>query len=181
VILFIGAVFGELLSTMMAPKSLGVGGSALTMALFGAMYADYYHNSFIFKGGKIGYLVRLTMSCGINFVFGIFPYVDNWALIGGLISGFFTSMVLFSGAFPHSRQGYRDRNYFATFCSLGLLIIIYLFVLSIVFGGIDFASDCELCHQIGCVDTQYWTCARDQVCYGGASNPTTGVSTQACY
>jgi hypothetical protein len=151
------------------------------MALFGAMYADFYHNTSVFKDGKFGYLFRLTMSVIINFVFGILPYVDNWAQFGSLLAGFLSSMVIFSGAFPHSRYEYRDRNFFATFLSLGVLVLLYISVVSIIFGGIDFTSNCDTCQQIGCVDTQYWSCAREQVCYTGSPNPTTGVVSNVCY
>ncbi|CAL0304148.1 unnamed protein product [Lupinus luteus] len=83
---------GSLLSSLFIHSGISVGASGAIFGLLGAMLSELLTNWTIYAN-KFAALSTLIVIIIINLAAGILPHMDNFAHIGGFISGFFLGFV----------------------------------------------------------------------------------------
>ncbi|KAG1339231.1 RHOMBOID-like protein 6, mitochondrial [Cocos nucifera] len=84
---------GSLLSALFLQTIISVGASGALFGLLGAMLSELITNWTIYAN-KFAALLTLVVIIAINLAVGILPHVDNFAHIGGFITGFFLGFVI---------------------------------------------------------------------------------------
>ncbi|KAG8374871.1 hypothetical protein BUALT_Bualt10G0040600 [Buddleja alternifolia] len=84
---------GSILSSLFIQRSISVGASGALFGLLGAMLSELFTNWTIYAN-KAATLFTLVIIIAINLAVGILPHVDNFAHIGGFLSGFLLGFVL---------------------------------------------------------------------------------------
>ncbi|KAG0450447.1 hypothetical protein HPP92_026923 [Vanilla planifolia] len=77
---------GSLMSALFIKSSISVGASGALFGLLGSMLSELVTNWTIYSN-KFASLLTLLVVIAINLALGILPHVDNFAHIGGFISG----------------------------------------------------------------------------------------------
>ncbi|XP_050203418.1 RHOMBOID-like protein 1 isoform X2 [Mercurialis annua] len=83
---------GSLLSALFIQTQISVGASGALFGLLGGMLSELITNWTIYAN-KVAALSTLMLIIIINLAVGILPHVDNFAHIGGFLSGFFLGFV----------------------------------------------------------------------------------------
>lgn len=159
---------GSLLSALFLQNQISVGASGALFGLLGAMLSELLTNWTIYAN-KCAALTTLVLVVALNLAVGILPHVDNFAHIGGFISGFLLGFVLLvrpqfgwiSGAnLPPSQRKPKHMLYQHVFLVLALVILVVGFttVVVLVFRGVDGNKTCKWCHYLSCVPTSRWKC-----------------------
>ncbi|OVA14143.1 Peptidase S54 [Macleaya cordata] len=84
---------GSILSTLFIRSNISVGASGALFGLLGAMLSELLTNWTIYTN-KAAALFTLIFIIAINLAVGILPHVDNFAHIGGFLTGFLLGFVL---------------------------------------------------------------------------------------
>ncbi|KAK8537118.1 hypothetical protein V6N12_043293 [Hibiscus sabdariffa] len=84
---------GSLLSSLFILNNISVGASGALFGLLGAMLSELITNWTIYTN-KASALLTLLVIIAINLAIGILPHVDNFAHIGGFLTGFLLGFVL---------------------------------------------------------------------------------------
>ncbi|KAF8747641.1 hypothetical protein HU200_013213 [Digitaria exilis] len=85
---------GSLMSALFIQSTISVGASGALFGLIGSMLSELITNWSLYAN-KVAALVSLVLVIAVNLALGILPRVDNFAHIGGLISGFLLGFVFF--------------------------------------------------------------------------------------
>ncbi|XVF52833.1 hypothetical protein PTKIN_Ptkin05aG0050400 [Pterospermum kingtungense] len=83
---------GSILSSLFIQRNISVGASGALFGLLGAMLSELLTNWTIYTN-KAAALFTLVVIIAINLAVGILPHVDNFAHIGGFLSGFLLGFV----------------------------------------------------------------------------------------
>ncbi|XP_019708610.1 RHOMBOID-like protein 1 isoform X2 [Elaeis guineensis] len=83
---------GSLLSALFIRSNISVGASGALFGLLGGMLSELITNWTVYEN-KFAALWTLILIVAINLALGLLPHVDNFAHIGGFISGFFLGFV----------------------------------------------------------------------------------------
>ncbi|GFZ02279.1 RHOMBOID-like 1 [Actinidia rufa] len=163
---------GSLMSALFIQDNISVGASGALFGLLGAMLSELITNWTIYAN-KVAALLTLVFIIVINLAVGILPHVDNFAHIGGFLSGFFLGFVfLIRPQFGWLSQRYAPPGYFSTsttpkfkiyqcilwVISLILLIVGFTVGLVMLLRGVDANDHCSWCHYLSCVPTSMWSC-----------------------
>lgn len=163
---------GSLLSALFIQTSISVGASGALFGLLGAMLSELITNWTIYAN-KFAALLTLVVIIVINLAVGILPHVDNFAHIGGFMSGFFLGFViLIRPQFGYINQknaplGYhsgsikrKHKMYQYVLWIIGALALIVGFTVGLVmlFRGTNGNDHCSWCHYLSCVPTSKWSC-----------------------
>ncbi|GAB4858222.1 RHOMBOID-like protein 3 [Ancistrocladus abbreviatus] len=160
---------GSILSSLFIQNSISVGASGALFGLLGAMLSELITNWTIYTN-KAAALLTLLLVVLINLAVGILPHVDNFAHIGGFLSGFLLGFVLLPR--PHigwlTRQNlptgvgikskYKAYQIVLWLVSLILLIAGFTVGLVMLFRGDNGNKHCHWCHYLSCVPTSKWKC-----------------------
>ncbi|TXG50976.1 hypothetical protein EZV62_023500 [Acer yangbiense] len=84
---------GSILSALFIQHNISVGASGALFGLLGAMLSELLTNWTIYAN-KAAALLTLVVIIAINLAVGILPHVDNFAHIGGFLTGFLLGFVL---------------------------------------------------------------------------------------
>ncbi|CAN4116855.1 unnamed protein product [Withania somnifera] len=126
---------------------------------------------------KIAVLVMLVVIIVINLAVGLLPHVDNFAHIGGFVSGFLLGFVFLirpqfgwvsqryaSGAYSTSaKPKFKVYQMVLWVVSFILLIIGFTSGLVMLFRGVDLNDHCSWCHYMSCLPTSRWSCNTEPV------------------
>ncbi|XP_012074939.1 RHOMBOID-like protein 1 isoform X2 [Jatropha curcas] len=163
---------GSLLSALFIQLNISVGASGALFGLLGGMLSELITNWSIYSN-KVAAFTTLLVIIVINLAVGILPHVDNFAHIGGFLSGFFLGFVfLIRPQFGWVSQRYTPHGYtpasakskFKTYqCILwiiSLVIIIVGFTIGLIMllRGVDANDHCSWCHYLSCIPTARWSC-----------------------
>ncbi|GMH19654.1 hypothetical protein Nepgr_021495 [Nepenthes gracilis] len=162
---------GSILSSLFIQNSISVGASGALFGLLGAMLAELMTNWTIYTN-KAAALLTLLFVILINLAVGILPHVDNFAHIGGFLTGFLLGFVLLPR--PHigwlTSQGlptnvsmkskYKAYQIVLWVISLILLIAGFTVGLVLLFRGENGYDRCHWCHYLNCIPTSKWKCDR---------------------
>ncbi|KAK8657189.1 hypothetical protein V6N13_035442 [Hibiscus sabdariffa] len=155
---------GSLLSSLFILNNISVGASGALFGLLGAMLSELITNWTIYTN-KASALLTLLVIIAINLAIGILPHVDNFAHIGGFVTGFLLGFVLL----PRPQLGWLERRtglkskykpyqYVLWVASVVLLIVGLGVALVVLFRGEDGNEHCSWCHYLSCVPTSRWDC-----------------------
>lgn len=171
--------FGGSLLSVLFLQNVSVGASGALFGLVGAMLSELLTNWTIYTN-KCAVMTVLIFVVTANLAIGIFPFVDNFAHIGGLIVGFLSGFVLLikpqygyikPASLPpgNSIQSSIKAKYRAYQCLLWVIALILLIagiagVAVLVFQGVDGNNKCSWCHYLSCVPTSKWDCHNSIAC-----------------
>ncbi|RDX58658.1 RHOMBOID-like protein 1 [Mucuna pruriens] len=174
-LLFVVSGFGgSLLSALFIQSNISVGASGALFGLLGGMLSELITNWSMYDN-KLAALLTLVIIIVVNLAVGILPHVDNFAHIGGFLTGFLLGFVfLIRPQFGWVNQRYAPLNYspgrgrakpkFKKYqCILWVLSLIILVVglsvgLVALLRGVDANDHCSWCHYLSCVPTSKWSC-----------------------
>ncbi|MFS7953693.1 putative peptidase S54, rhomboid, Rhomboid-like superfamily [Helianthus anomalus] len=119
--------------------------------------------------GQVAALVMLVLMILMNLLVGILPHVDNFAHIGGFITGFFLGFILLArpqldwivppGYYGHPmKPQYKLYQYVLIVLSVIALIVIFTTGFVFLYRKIDGNNYCSWCHYLSCVPTPLWSC-----------------------
>ncbi|KAJ9694718.1 hypothetical protein PVL29_010272 [Vitis rotundifolia] len=162
---------GSLLSGLFLQQNISVGASGALFGLLGGMLSELITNWSIYAN-KLAAFLTLVIIIAINLAVGILPHVDNFAHIGGFLSGFLLGFVfLIRPQFGWVSQKYASLEHstspkpkFKTYqCILWVASVILLIIgltlgLVMLLRGVDANDDCSWCHYLSCVPTSKWSC-----------------------
>ncbi|PKA46540.1 hypothetical protein AXF42_Ash012673 [Apostasia shenzhenica] len=160
---------GSILSSLFIRNSISVGASGALFGLLGAMLSELITNWTIYTN-KAAALLTLLIIIVINLAVGILPHVDNFAHIGGFLTGFLLGFVLllrpqFGWIERHnlpaaSQVKSKHMVYQYILCVIALLLLIAGFAVGLImlFRGVNGNEHCSWCHYLTCVPTSKWSC-----------------------
>ncbi|KAL1555075.1 tubulin folding cofactor A [Salvia divinorum] len=161
---------GSVLSALFIRNSISVGASGALFGLLGAMLSELITNWSIYTN-KIAALLTLIVIVVINLGVGILPHVDNFAHIGGFLTGILLGFILlprpqFEWLERHNPAAgirgvtpkYKGYQYVLLVVSLGLLIVGFSVGLVMLFRGVNAYERCHWCRYVSCVPTSKWKC-----------------------
>ncbi|XP_050156344.1 RHOMBOID-like protein 3 [Malus sylvestris] len=96
---------GSILSSLFIRKNISVGASGDLFGFLGAMLSELITNWTIYTN-KVAALLTLLIIVVINLAVGILPHVDNFAHIGGFLTGFLIGFILM----PRPRFGWLENQ-----------------------------------------------------------------------
>ncbi|KAG5544604.1 hypothetical protein RHGRI_017139 [Rhododendron griersonianum] len=179
IIYILSGFSGSLVAVLFLEDRPSVTSSGALFGLLGAMLSGLLRN-WNFYSNKFAAIVAILSILVINLMLGLLPYVNNFANIGGFISGFLLGLVLlFSprlGQMPHSKGGLFDNE--VTFSvklrqkldrpklrSVSLVIFSLLLagVIVAVIHGINANKYCGWCRYVDCVPSKWWSCNDKQM------------------
>ncbi|KAA8543866.1 hypothetical protein F0562_021957 [Nyssa sinensis] len=175
----ISGIGGSLLSALFVQRNISVGASGALFGLLGALLSELLTNWTIYAN-KLAALLTLILIIVINLAMGILPHVDNFAHIGGFLTGFFLGFVfLIRPQFGWISQRNASRGQIGTsvkskyktyqcvllVLSLIILVAGFTFGLLLLLRGVDGNDRCSWCHYLSCIPTSKWRCQSQQEVY----------------
>jgi membrane associated rhomboid family serine protease len=163
-IYLISGLCGMMYSTIFLSRPLSptVGASGALFGLIGALFGDFFHNHRQMREGKWCYFMQLVLSTGVGLGIGVFPMLDNYAHVGGFLSGVFCGLVVM---FNYERDNGDDAApkrpwYTIPFVAIGLgfEVTFVTVAFSILYGGSDIDKSCSWCSSLQCIESPYWSC-----------------------
>ncbi|KAK4798675.1 hypothetical protein SAY86_031001 [Trapa natans] len=163
---------GSLMSALFIQSNISVGASGALFGLLGGMLSELITNWTMYAN-KAAAFITLLLIIALNLAVGILPHVDNFAHIGGFLSGFFLGFVfLIRPHFGWVNQRYATSRYSTNSAQskfkmyqcilwlVSLIILIAGFTLGMVMllRGVDANDHCSWCHYLSCVPTSSWSC-----------------------
>lgn len=168
-IYLLSGIGGSVLSCLFIQRSISVGASGALFGLLGAMLSELLTNWSIYTN-KAAALVTLIIIIAINLAVGLLPHVDNYAHIGGFMSGFLLGFVLLLRPQfgwlerQHLPAGGRLKSKFKAYQYVLLLIASILLIvgftvgLVMLFRGVKANEHCDWCRYLSCLRTSRWSC-----------------------
>jgi len=168
----ISGVGGSLLSSLFMVSNISVGASGALFGLLGSMLSELITNWTIYEN-KFAALLTLVMIIVINLAVGILPHVDNFAHLGGFMSGFCLGFVLLIRpqfgyinqknsplGFPAGVTKQKFKIYQIVLLVIATMMIVSGFTVGLVllFQGFNASEHCSWCHYLSCVPTSKWSC-----------------------
>ncbi|XP_062205561.1 RHOMBOID-like protein 2 [Phragmites australis] len=172
IIYLVAGVGGSVLSSLFIRNNISVGASGALFGLLGAMLSELFTNWTIYAN-KAAALLTLLVVIAINLAIGILPHVDNFAHIGGFLTGFLLGFILLVR--PHygwmqryvlpSNVKYTTKKYLAyqwvLLAVASILVVIGFAVgMGMLLRGVNANDHCQWCHYLSCVPTSRWSCGK---------------------
>ncbi|KHN31525.1 Inactive rhomboid protein 1 [Glycine soja] len=160
---------GSVLSSLFIRNNISVGASGALFGLLGAMLSELITNWSIYTN-KAAALFTLLFIIVINLAIGMLPHVDNFAHIGGFLTGFLLGFILLlrpqfgwleqrrPPAGVRLKSKYKAYQYVLWIVSAILLIVGLSIALVMLFRGENGYDHCHWCHYLTCVPTSKWKC-----------------------
>lgn len=175
---------GSILSALFIQEQIFAGAGGAVMGLIGAGFADMFINWPVTER-KIFKFVDLTSFLLISLGFGLMPQVDNFANVGGLLTGFLLGLILLK----RPQKGYKDTRHLSQLEAfmvnnedpdlppvpmyrisqrvvslMALLFLTALLATGLIFlfweraNNIRVNKSCSWCHYGACVPNLKWEC-----------------------
>lgn len=169
IIYLLSGISGSVLSSLFIHHSISVGASGAVFGLLGAILAELLTNWTIYSN-KVAALFTLVVIIAVNLAVGILPHVDNFAHIGGFLSGLLLGFVLLlrpqfgwlqrrhRPAEGPVKSKYNICQYFLLVIALILFIIGFTVGLVMLFRGENANERCKWCRYLSCIPTSRWRC-----------------------
>ncbi|CAM8876822.1 unnamed protein product [Rhodiola kirilowii] len=169
IIYLISGFGGSVLSSLYLRGNISVGASGALFGLLGAMLSELLTNWSIYTN-RAAALFTLIVVIAINLAVGILPHVDNFAHIGGFLTGYFLGFIFLlrpqygwveSRLRPvEGRVVSKHKAYQYVYFVISLLLLITGFTVGLVmlFKGVNGNDHCSWCHYLSCVPTSRWSC-----------------------
>ncbi|MFS8029568.1 putative peptidase S54, rhomboid, Rhomboid-like superfamily [Helianthus anomalus] len=169
ILYMLAGIGGSILSALFITNNISVGASGALFGLLGAMLSELLTNWTIYAN-KAAALFTLVIIILVNLAVGMLPHVDNFAHIGGFLTGFLLGFVLlmrpqFSWQERHNlpvnargKSKYTIYQYVFWLLSVILLVVGFTVGLVMLFKGENGNKHCSWCHYLSCVPTSRWRC-----------------------
>ncbi|XP_076960240.1 RHOMBOID-like protein 2 [Bidens hawaiensis] len=173
ILYMLAGIGGSILSGLFITDNISVGASGALFGLLGAMLSELLTNWTIYAN-KAAALFTLIIIILVNLAVGMLPHVDNFAHIGGFLTGFLLGCVLlirpqFSWQERHnllvearSKSKYTVFQYVFWLLSVVLLAVGFTVGLVMLFKGENGNERCSWCHYLSCVPTSRWRCDNNE-------------------
>ncbi|KAG8087750.1 hypothetical protein GUJ93_ZPchr0010g10617 [Zizania palustris] len=160
---------GSVLSVLfLRHKYISVGASGALFGLLGSMLSELIMNWTIYSN-KAAAIITLLFIIAINLAIGILPHADNFAHVGGFMTGFLLGFVLLARPqfgwmerheLPQTNQPRKYKAYQYVLWTVALLLLLLGFVIALVmlFKGKNGNDICHWCQYLNCVSTSRWKC-----------------------
>ncbi|KAJ1692120.1 hypothetical protein LUZ63_008818 [Rhynchospora breviuscula] len=160
---------GNVLSALFLRNGVSVGASGALFGLLGSMLSELITNWTIYSN-RAAAILTLGFIIVLNLAVGTLPHVDNFAHIGGFITGFLLGFVLlprpqFGWMHRHDlpqssqpRSKYKPYQYVLWVVSLLILLAGFTVSLVMLFKGKNGNDHCHWCHYLNCIPTSKWSC-----------------------
>ncbi|KAF7108717.1 hypothetical protein CFC21_109128 [Triticum aestivum] len=161
---------GSVLSALfLRSHYISVGASGALFGLLGSMLSELIMNWTIYSN-KAAAITTLLFIIAINLAIGILPHADNFAHIGGFVSGFLFGFVLLARPqfgwmerheLPQTDQPPKYKTYQYALWGAALLLLLVGFVvgLAMLFKGKNGNDGCHWCRYLNCVPSSRWKCS----------------------
>ncbi|KAG6428686.1 hypothetical protein SASPL_112939 [Salvia splendens] len=168
-IYLLSGIGGSILSSLFIQNSISVGASGALFGLLGAMLSELLTNWTIYAN-KAAALFTLVIIIAINLAVGILPHVDNFAHIGGFLTGLLMGFIFLVRPQFGWKEGrhlpgrlrlkskYTACQYVMWIVSTILFIVGFSVGLVMLFRGEKGNDKCSWCHYLSCVPTSRWSC-----------------------
>ncbi|KAI9072778.1 hypothetical protein K1719_045270 [Acacia pycnantha] len=166
---------GSLLSALFIQSGISVGASGALFGLLGGMLSELLTNWTIYANKCVA-LSTLIVIIIINLALGVLPHVDNFAHIGGFISGFLLGFVFLirpqfkwvnrprsAYAAPVVNSKHKPYQYMLWVIAFILVTAGLITGLILLLRGVNLNDYCSWCHYLSCVPTSKWSCKSQQV------------------
>ncbi|KAK6926991.1 Peptidase S54, rhomboid domain [Dillenia turbinata] len=168
----ISGLGGSIVSALFIEAKASVGASGALFGLLGAMLSELLMNWTIYAN-KVAALLTLILIIAVNLAMGLIPGVDNFAHIGGFLTGFFLGFILLiRPQFRWIRQqhpppGYRasslkpkHKTYQYVLWVLSFLLVTAGLTIGLIMllRGANAFDYCQWCHYLSCSPTSKWSC-----------------------
>ncbi|KAL2332139.1 hypothetical protein Fmac_019720 [Flemingia macrophylla] len=166
---------GSLLSALFIQEGISVGASGALFGLLGGMLSELLINWTIYAN-KFAALLTLIFIVAINLAVGILPHVDNFAHIGGFVSGFLLGFIFLirpqfkwasrqrnSHSAPPLKYKHKPYQYVLWVISFILLVAGLITGLILLLRSVNLNDRCSWCHYLSCVPTSKWSCKAQQM------------------
>ncbi|XP_072979260.1 RHOMBOID-like protein 2 [Typha angustifolia] len=172
ILYIISGLGGTLLSALSMQSSISVGASGALFGLLGSMLSELITNWTIYEN-KFAALLTLVVIIAINLAVGILPHVDNFAHVGGFITGFLLGFMILIrpqfgwisqrnaplGYFTGStKQKYKIYQYILWVLAAISLALWFTLGFYLLFKGVNAIKHCPWCHYLRCIPTSKWSC-----------------------
>ncbi|XP_078158595.1 RHOMBOID-like protein 3 [Carex rostrata] len=160
---------GNVLSALFLRNGVSVGASGALFGLLGSMLSELITNWSIYSN-RAAAILTLGFIIVLNLAVGTLPHVDNFAHIGGFITGLLLGFVLLPRPqfgwmhrhdLPQSSQPkskYKPYQYVLWVISLLMLLAGFTVILVMLFKGKNGNDHCHWCHYLNCIPTSKWNC-----------------------
>lgn len=168
----ISGLGGSLLSALFSSSAISVGASGALFGLLGATLSELITNWSHYRS-RCGQLFQLIVVIGVNLAIGLLPRVDNFAHIGGFVTGFLLGFViLMREQYAYVRRRdlldpsmerpvkHRFKPYQLILFLISLLLLIAGFAggFAALYSGVNAYQKCSWCRYLNCVPSSHWVC-----------------------
>ncbi|KAF9178241.1 hypothetical protein BGZ51_000307 [Haplosporangium sp. Z 767] len=143
----VGFIFGGNFAPMLSP-SMGASGSIF--GLIGCLLLDLFQNWKLVVR-PCWELTKLSIMILISFGFGLLPFLDNFAHIGGFVAGILTGLVFMPVVYFSKRDKFIKLG--LRFVALPLVTLIIILGLNNFYKG---ANNCSWCKYLSCLPINGW-------------------------
>jgi len=153
----LSGVFGNLLSANFLPLQVTVGASGACFGLLGAAWGELIQNQHLVESFCCE-ITKITIATAISLGLGLMPYIDNFAHIGGLVSGLLLGLVLLvdkSRELPCCCEVFRT---LVQICAMVAFVAMAVTLAVLLFTSVDAAGWCTFCQHLNCIETPWWDC-----------------------
>lgn len=158
VLYVLSGIFSMAYSAIFSSAVVTVGASGALFGVIGALLGELLSNCHLLDPrDRCCNFIGIMLTIIINLAVGILPFVDNFAHIGGCVSGFLLGL----GIIWHRdyKGGYKFRQVCVGFFSLAVWGCAVLLAVVLLMYNIDANSFCPFCKYISCVPLPWWTCS----------------------
>eukprot|EP00002_Diphylleia_rotans_P031716 TRINITY_DN6601_c0_g2_i1.p2 TRINITY_DN6601_c0_g2~~TRINITY_DN6601_c0_g2_i1.p2 ORF type:complete len:252 (+),score=43.25 TRINITY_DN6601_c0_g2_i1:1084-1839(+) len=155
-IFVIAGIGGNLASVIFLPNQIQVGASGSLYGLMSCMLIDLIRNWKLFKKYKINpwkYLFQIIAQILVSFAMGLLPGVDNFAHLGGFITGMLAGLIFL----PHIQL--RKKGAFlqvlVAFLSAIAIMAYFYFGLKMFYDGYNMEERCKWCAELSCISSVF--------------------------